>query len=54
MKKLLIAAVASTAFISSTALAQSATDSVDFEVNEVFVQTPGPGAGARLMPQAEV
>jgi spore coat protein U-like protein len=33
MKKLLIAAVASTAFISSTAFAQSSTDSVDFDVN---------------------
>jgi hypothetical protein len=23
---------------------------VDFEVREIFVQTPGPGAGARLVP----
>ena len=33
MKKLLIAAVASTAFISSTAFAQSATDSTDLQVS---------------------
>jgi hypothetical protein len=26
---------------------------VEFEVKEIFVQTPGPGAGARLVPPAE-
>jgi hypothetical protein len=26
---------------------------VEFEVHEVFVQTPGPGAGARLAPPPE-
>jgi hypothetical protein len=26
---------------------------VEFEVSEVFVQTPGPGAGARIAPAAE-
>jgi hypothetical protein len=26
---------------------------VEFEVREIFVQTPGPGAGARLVPPAE-
>ena len=26
---------------------------VEFEVREVYVQTPGPGAGARLVPPAE-
>jgi hypothetical protein len=26
---------------------------VEFEVQEIFVQTPGPGAGARLVPPAE-
>jgi hypothetical protein len=26
---------------------------VEFEVSEVFVQTPGPGAGARIAPPAE-
>ena len=26
---------------------------VEFEVSEVFLQTPGPGAGARLVPPAE-
>lgn len=26
---------------------------VEFDVREVFVQTPGPGAGARLVPPAE-
>jgi hypothetical protein len=28
----------------------SATVAVDIEVQEVFVQTPGPGAGARIAP----
>jgi hypothetical protein len=27
---------------------------VEFEVREIFVQTPGPGAGARLVPPAEL
>jgi len=27
---------------------------VEFEVREIFVQTPGPGAGARLVPPVEV
>lgn len=35
------------AFIQAPALA------VEFEVHEIFVQTPGPGAGARLVPPAE-
>ena len=35
------------AFISKPALA------VEFEVSEIFVQTPGPGAGARIVPPAE-
>jgi len=35
------------AFIQGPALA------VEFEVHEIFVQTPGPGAGARLVPPAE-
>jgi hypothetical protein len=35
------------AFIPRPALA------VEFEVREVFVQTPGPGAGARLVPPPE-
>jgi hypothetical protein len=35
------------AFIQAPALA------VEFEVREIFVQTPGPGAGARLVPPAE-
>jgi hypothetical protein len=26
---------------------------VDFQVREIFLQTPGPGAGARLVPPAE-
>jgi hypothetical protein len=26
---------------------------VEFEVSEIFVQTPGPGAGARIVPPAE-
>jgi hypothetical protein len=26
---------------------------VEFEVHEIFLQTPGPGAGARLVPSAE-
>ena len=26
---------------------------VEFEVDEVFLQTPGPGAGTRLVPPAE-
>ena len=34
-------------FISRPALA------VEFEVSEVYVQTPGPGAGARIVPPAE-
>ena len=35
------------AFISAPVLA------VEFEVSEIFVQTPGPGAGARIVPPAE-
>jgi len=35
------------AFISKPGLA------VEFEVSEIFVQTPGPGAGARIVPPAE-
>jgi len=35
------------AFVSTPALA------VEFEVSEIFVQTPGPGAGARIVPPAE-
>ena len=35
------------AFISKPGLA------VEFEVFEVYVQTPGPGAGTRLVPPAE-
>ena len=35
------------AFISKPALA------VEFEVSEIFVQTPGPGAGARIVPPAQ-
>jgi hypothetical protein len=35
------------AFVSSPALA------VDFEVLEVYLQTPGPGAGTRLVPPVE-
>jgi hypothetical protein len=35
------------AFISKPTLA------VEFEVSEIFVQTPGPGAGARIVPPAE-
>ena len=35
------------AFISKPAFA------VEFEVSEIFVQTPGPGAGARIVPPAE-
>ena len=35
------------AFISKPALA------VEFEVSEIYVQTPGPGAGARIVPPAE-
>jgi hypothetical protein len=26
---------------------------VEFEVSEIYVQTPGPGAGARIVPPAE-
>ena len=32
---------------------QNATIAVEFEVQEIFVQTPGPGAGQRLAPPAE-
>jgi hypothetical protein len=35
------------AFTSKPALA------VEFEVSEIYVQTPGPGAGARIVPPAE-
>ena len=35
------------AFISKPALA------VEFEVSAIYVQTPGPGAGARIVPPAE-
>lgn len=35
------------AFVSSPATA------VDFEVHEVYLQTPGPGAGTRLVPPVE-
>jgi hypothetical protein len=35
------------AFILAPAIA------VEFEVQEIYVQTPGPGAGARLVPQVE-
>ena len=35
------------AFISKPVLA------VEFEVFEIYVQTPGPGAGARIVPPAE-
>jgi len=35
------------AFILAPALA------VDFDVREIYLQTPGPGAGARLVPPAE-
>jgi hypothetical protein len=35
------------AFISKPGLA------VEFEVSEIYVQTPGPGAGARIVPPAE-
>ena len=35
------------AFISKPAFA------VEFEVSEIYVQTPGPGAGARIVPPAE-
>ena len=35
------------AFVSPPALA------VDFEVSEVYLQTPGPGAGTRLIPPVE-
>jgi hypothetical protein len=34
-------------FISKPALA------VEFEVSAIYVQTPGPGAGARIVPPAE-
>jgi hypothetical protein len=32
------------------AFVQQPTLTVDFEVHEIYVQTPGPGAGARLFP----
>jgi hypothetical protein len=32
---------------------QSPAVAVEFEVQEIFVQTPGPGAGERLAPPAE-
>ncbi|MBM2823880.1 MAG: hypothetical protein HW413_2626, partial [Thermoleophilia bacterium] len=35
------------AFISTPGLA------VEFEVFEIYLQTPGPGAGTRLVPPAE-
>jgi hypothetical protein len=35
------------AFVSPAAVA------VEFEVQEIYLQTPGPGAGTRLIPPAE-
>jgi hypothetical protein len=33
------------------AYVQTPAIAVDFEVHEIYVQTPGPGAGARIMPE---
>jgi hypothetical protein len=35
------------AFVSDASLA------IEFEVLEIFLQTPGPGAGTRIVPPAE-
>jgi hypothetical protein len=37
-----------------TAYLQAPAVAVTFNVHEIFLQTPGPGAGARLAPPAEV
>jgi hypothetical protein len=35
------------------ALIRAPALAVEFEVREIFMQTPGPGAGARLVPPVE-